>query len=437
MAGEGDRERSSALVAGLAGISLRCGRCGTAIAADRSPGRCGCGGLYEVVYTRAPAIDLRAFERRLGSWEALDRSGVWRYRELLPPLPSERIVTRPEGNTNLYSHPALSAWTGCTNLIVKHEGENPTGSFKDRGMTVAISHARAVGARAVACASTGNTSASVAAYAALAGLPSVVFLPAGKIAAGKLGQAIAYGARIVQVEGDFDAAMQLVEAASSELDLYLLNSVNPFRLEGQKTIVFELLHQLAWEPPDWIVLPGGNLGNTAAFGAALEQLVRWGLVAQLPRLAVIQAEGAAPFYAAYRSGFVELRPVRAETVATAIRIGNPVSYERARRAIEFTRGVVEIVSDEEILDAKAVVDRAGIGCEPASAASVAGVRKLVAQGVIRPGDRVVAVLTGHVLKDPDAIIAYHLAGERRPLANRPVTIPPSLAALREVLDDAG
>ncbi len=433
MGGEGDSGRSSALVADLSEISLRCDRCGTTIAAMCSPGRCSCGGLYEVVYTRPQAIDLAAFDQRLGRWEPLDRSGVWRYREFLPPLPSELIVTRPEGNTNLYSHSALSAWTGCADLLVKHEGENPTGSFKDRGMTVAISHARAVGARAVACASTGNTSASVAAYAALAGLPSVVFLPAGKIAAGKLGQAIAYGARIVQVEGDFDAAMQLVQAASSELDLYLLNSVNPFRIEGQKTIVFELLHQLAWEPPDWIVLPGGNLGNTAAFGAALEQLVRWGVLARVPRLAVIQAEGAAPFYAAYRSGFREMHPVRAETVATAIRIGNPVSYERARRSIEFTRGVVEIVSDDEILDAKAVVDRAGIGCEPASAASIAGVRKLVAQGVIRPGERVVAILTGHVLKDPDAIIAYHLAASERPFMNRPVTIAPSLAALREVL----
>lgn len=433
MASEGDLDQSVDLVAGLSEISLRCDRCGTTIAATGSPGRCSCGGLYEILYTRPQAIDLAAFDQRLGRWEPLDRSGVWRYRELLPPLPVASIVTRPEGNTNLYTHPALSAWTGCSHLIVKHEGENPTGSFKDRGMTVAISHARAVGARIVACASTGNTSASVAAYAALAGLASVVFLPAGKIAAGKLGQAIAYGARIVQVEGDFDAAMQLVQAASSELDLYLLNSVNPFRIEGQKTIVFELLHQLAWEPPDWIVLPGGNLGNTAAFGAALEQLVRWGVLARVPRLAVIQAEGAAPFYAAYRSGFREMHPVRAETVATAIRIGNPVSYERARRSIEFTRGVVEIVSDDEILDAKAVVDRAGIGCEPASAASIAGVRKLVAQGVIRPGERVVAILTGHVLKDPDAIITYHLAASERPFMNRPVTIAPSLAALREVL----
>lgn len=435
MADEGEQQLAGQRTIS-AEIWLVCERCGGRLRPTGSPGRCPCGGLYHVEFPRPAVISTAAFEQRLGSWQPLDRSGVWRYRELLPPLPVDRIITRPEGNTNLYHHPRLAEWTGCADLLLKHEGENPTGSFKDRGMTVAISHARTVDARAVACASTGNTAASVAAYAALAGLPSIVFLPSGKIAAGKLSQAIAYGARIVQITGDFDAAMQLVQEASSELGLYLLNSVNPFRLEGQKSIVFELLHQLGWEPPDWIILPGGNLGNTAAFGAALMQLRAWGLLDRLPRLGVIQAAGAAPFYAAFRSGFRDFRPVTAETVATAIRIGNPVSYERARRAIESTGGLVEAVTDDEILEAKAQVDRCGIGCEPASAAAVAGVRKLVAQGIIRPGERVVAVLTGHVLKDPDAILQYHLSEEQRPLANRPVTIEPTLSALRGALEHA-
>ncbi|MCM8745130.1 threonine synthase [Thermomicrobium sp. CFH 73360] len=435
MADEGEQQLTGELTIS-AEIWLVCERCGGRIRPTGSPGRCLCGGLYHVEFPRPAVLSTALFEQRLGSWQPLDRSGVWRYRELLPPLPIDRIITRPEGNTNLYHHPRLAEWTGCPDLLLKHEGENPTGSFKDRGMTVAISHARALDARAVACASTGNTAASVAAYAALAGLPSIVFLPSGKIATGKLSQAIAYGARIVQIAGEFDAAMQLVQEASSALGLYLLNSVNPFRLEGQKAIVFELLHQLGWEPPDWIILPGGNLGNTAAFGAAVMQLRAWGLLDRLPRLGVIQAAGAAPFYAAFRSGFRDFRPVMAETVATAIRIGNPVSYERARRAIEFTDGVVEAVTDDEILEAKAQVDRCGIGCEPASAAAVAGVRKLVARGIIRPGERVVAVLTGHVLKDPDAILQYHLSEEQRPLANRPVTIEPTLVALRGALEHA-
>ncbi len=418
-------------------MHLVCDTCGRVWPAERSPGRCACGGLPGLVFALPESINPTIYDCRRAGLDPLDRSGVWRYREFLPPLSPGAVVTRPEGNTNLYSSPALSSWTGCERLVLKHEGENPTGSFKDRGMTVATSHARAVGARVVACASTGNTSASVAAYAAMAGLPAVVFLPEGKISAAKLGQAIAYGARIVQVRGDFDAAMRLVEEASQELGLYLLNSINPFRLAGQKTIVIELLHQLRWEPPDWIVLPGGNLGNTAAFGLAIAELQVTGLIARRPRLAVIQAEGAAPFYRAYCRGFVRFSPEPAETVASAIRIGHPVSYHRARHAIEQTEGVVEIVSDEEILEAKARIDRAGIGCEPASAASVAGVRTLVRAGVIAPSQSVVALLTGHLLKDPDTVMDYHLSpdAERRPLANRPVTVEPTLAALRGVLRD--
>jgi len=325
---------------------------------------------------------------------------------------------------------------GLPHLRLKHEGENPTGSFKDRGMTVGVTQARVLGARAVACASTGNTSASLAAYGALAGLQVVVFIPQGKVAFGKLAQALAYGATTLQVRGDFDAAMRLVRKACDELGIYLLNSVNPFRLEGQKSIVFEMIQQLGWEVPDWIVVPAGNLGNTAAFGKALYELRELGLIDRLPRLAAVQAQGADPFYRSFEDGFRERHRVQARTVATAIRIGDPVSYERAVRSIRWTNGLVAEVSDQEIMDAKAQVDGAGIGCEPASAAAVAGARKLAQAGVIRRDDRVVVVLTGHLLKDPEASVAYHrgeLEGIAPAYANQPLTIEPTLAAVREVL----
>jgi len=351
------------------------------------------------------------------------------------------VVSRAEGNTPLYWDDRLTRYAGLAagRFGVKHEGHNPTGSFKDRGMTVAISHANAVGARIVACASTGNTSASLASYAAAAGLPALVLIPAGRISGGKLGQTIAYGATVVQIDGDFDAALALLRETAGRHDVYIANSVNPFRLEGQKTIVFELLEQLGWRAPDVIALPGGNLGNTAAFGKALSEAFQVGLIDRLPQLATIQAAGAAPFAAYYANGFDHYSPVTAETVATAIKIGDPASVERARRSIETTSGFVTAVTDAEILDAKALIDRVGIGCEPASAASLAGVRKLVGDGLIAPDATVVGVLTGHVLKDVDAVVNYHLHdGDDgpRPGANRPVTIPADPDALAKVLADA-
>jgi threonine synthase len=250
------------------------------------------------------------------------------------------------------------------------------------------------------------------------------------VALGKLAQSLAYGARTLLVRADFDACLRLVEEASAKLGVYLLNSINPFRLEGQKTIVLELLQQLAWDPPDWIVLPAGNLGNTAAFGKALHEAHGWGLIPRLPRLAAVQAAGAAPFARSFAEGFAKRYTVRAETVATAIRIGDPASYQRAVRAIRETDGVVLAVGDDAILAAKAAVDACGVGCEPASAASVAGVRSLVAQGTIGPQQRVVAVLTGHLLKDPGTLLQYHRDTEPPPSgANRPVEIE---ADLREV-----
>ena len=287
--------------------------------------------------------------------------------------------------------------------------------------------ANLLGARAVACASTGNTSASLASYAAQLGLPGIVFLPSTHVAAGKLAQSLAYGATTVQIEGDFDDAMRLVEQVCNELGIYLLNSLNPFRIEGQKAIGFELLQQLAWEAPDWLVLPAGNLGNTSAIGKAFRQAHRLGLIAHVPRIAAVQASGANPFFRSFMNGFVSREYVQAQTIATAIKIGDPVSYSRARQVIGESNGVVEEVSDEEILAAKAVIDRSGIGCEPASAATLAGARKLVERGIIKREERVVGILTGNLLKDSQTGIPQPKQGDaitasieavRRALANK-------------------
>ncbi len=406
-------------------VTLVCQGCGATASGATTRFRCDCGMPFDLPpdllpVAPSPTTDLRElFAERLQMPIGVARSGVWRYRELVLPLAEEHVVSRQEGNTPLYAvgaaerdaWRAIGEYAGIDRLFLKHEGENPTGSFKDRGMTVGMSVARALGARAVACASTGNTAASLAAYAAQAGLPALVFLPAGKVASGKLAQSIAYGARRVEVPGDFDDAMRQVEAAADSLGIYLLNSINPYRLAGQRSIAYELLHQLGWQAPDWIVLPAGNLGNTSAIGAALLRAAQLGLIDRAPRLAAVQATGADPFYRSFASGWQEFIPTRANTRATAINIGNPVSYARARGVIDATGGTVTEVSDEDIFAAKARIDRAGIGCEPASAASVAGVRRLVAEGVIAPEARVVAVLTGHILKDVEQATGDSRAGE--------------------------
>ncbi|HEX9107196.1 MAG TPA: threonine synthase, partial [Longimicrobiales bacterium] len=382
---------------------LRCVDCAAEYGALDVRYRCDCGGTLDVVHDfsrlniSAALFDGRVTTRARAA-SRLDRSGVWRFRELVLPLAEEHVVTRNEGNTRLYESPAVASWVGLDALWLKHEGENPTGSFKDRGMTAGVSVARRLGMRRVACASTGNTSASMASYASVAGMEPLVFIPEGKIAYGKLAQSLAYGARTVQIPGDFDAAMKLVERVCAERGIYLLNSVNPFRIEGQKAIGVELMQDLGWQPPDWLVLPGGNLGNSSAIYKGLAELLELGLIERLPRFAVIQASGAAPLYQAWRTG-ADLVPVeRAETIATAIRIGNPVSWRKSLRGVRATDGVVEQVTDQEIVDAKAQVDRAGIGAEPGSCATVAGIRKLVAAGVIRRDERVAGILTGNLLK---------------------------------------
>ncbi len=381
------------------------------------------GSLLEIQITGAraePAALKRLWRERRMSNLPLDRSGVWRYRELLPFWPDfSHVVTLSEGNTPVLDAPLAARYAGLDALHFKHQGYNPTGSFKDNGMTCGVAQARSLGMSRVACVSTGNTSASMAAYASAGDLQPIIFIPNGNIAYGKLAQALEYGARTLQVEANFDQILALVRALAERLGIYLLNSINPFRIEGQKTIMVELMDQLDWQPPDWVVLPGGNLGNTAAFGKGLREMVDWGLIDRMPRLAVIQAEGSSPFVELFQSGGCEFAPnPKPETLATAIKIGDPVSWPKALHEVYGTNGVVERVTEQEIADAKATIGRCGIGCEPASAASLAGIRKLVAAGTIQPHERVVGILTGHVLKDPDYIYRYHTGELDDPHGNR-------------------
>jgi len=394
-----------------------------------------CGGLLETVYpaSSAAACDLkRRWRERRMSNDPLDQSGVWRYRELIPFLTDfGHVITLREGNTPMLESARAAEYGGLRSIWFKHQGFNPTGSFKDNGMTCGVAQARALGMRRVVCVSTGNTSASMAAYASAAGLEPIIFIPHGNISYGKLAQALEYGARTVQVEANFDQILSLVRDLAERIGIYLLNSINPFRIEGQKSIVIEMMDQRDWNPPDWIVLPGGNLGNTSAFGKALRELVQAGLIARSPRLAVIQAAGAAPFYDFVRSGNGFARVENPQTLATAIKIGDPVSWPKALNEIRSSGGVVEKVTEQEIADAKAQIGRAGIGCEPASAATLAGIRKLTAAGVIDRGADVVAVLTGNVLKDPDYIYRYHTNQLQAPdgapiqatFGNRPEVLP--------------
>ncbi len=424
-------------------IELRCIECPQTYDPTEIRYTCDCGGLLDVWHDLEglrPLVNRDLFDGRTRHAPApkvtptVD-SGVWRYREMILPVPEREILSKPEGNTSLYEHSCLSDWVGVDEFYLKHEGENPTGSFKDRGMTVGVTQAKQMGATAVACASTGNTSAALASYAALGGMAAFIFIPDGKIAAGKLAQALAYGGKTLQISGDFDDAMRLVREVCTEMNIYLLNSLNPFRLEGQKSIPLEILQGFRWQSPDWIVLPAGNLGNTAAFGKSLYEAQQLGLIDKIPRLASVQAAGASPFYQSYQDQFAERRTMKAETIATAIRIGDPVSYPRAIRALEWTNGVVTSVDDNEIMNAKAIIDGAGIGCEPASAASLAGTRRLVNEGIIQPHETVVGVLTGNILKDPTNTVEYHTGKwEQATFANPPTKVEATLAGVRRVIE---
>jgi len=429
---------------------FRCIACSSLSDAAGQDFRCGkCGDLLEITYptwkeTRPDAATLTSAwkSRKLSSCPA-DLSGVWRFRDLLPEVEDTEVITLREGNTPLYELPRCARITGVPQLFAKHQGMNPTASFKDAGMTVAATFARRAGFRWVACASTGNTSASMAAYAARGEMRSLVLVPEGKISWSKLSQALDYGAVTCQLRTDFDGCLRLQQDLVRQAPVYQLNSINPFRLEGQKTLALELLEQFDWAPPDHIIVPGGNLGNSSAIGKALLEMHELGLISRLPKLSVIQAEGANALVRSVReAGGKRLISVAPETRATAIRIGNPASWKKAVHVLEATRGACEQVSEVEIARAKAEIGAEGIGCEPASAVTLAGLKKLVKHGFVKPDESVVLVLTGNLLKDPDFTIGFHrgeMFGEEEntalvALRHAPIVLDASLDAVIQTLE---
>jgi threonine synthase len=434
---------------------FRCIGCATVTGSAAQDFRCSqCGNLLEITdsswNSRNPAALKSLWRERRTLNAALDLSGVWRFRELLPaPQSEEQVITLREGNTPLYELPQSSRATGVTRLFAKHQGMNPTGSFKDAGMTVAATFARQAGYSWVACASTGNTSASMAAYAARGGMRSLVLVPEGKISWSKLSQSLDYGALTCQLRTDFDGCLRLLQELVKRAPVYQLNSINPFRLEGQKTLAFELLEQLDWDPPDHIIVPGGNLGNSSAIGKALLEMRDLGLIARLPKLSVIQAEGANALVRTLREAAGKhLVSVLAETRASAIRIGNPASWEKAVKVLQATEGACEQVGELEIAQAKAEIGAEGIGCEPASAVTLAGLKKLLQQGFVEPDETVVLVLTGSLLKDPDFTMEFHRgdlfkntaveaeSARLNPLRHPPVVLNATLEAVLKTLEQA-
>ena len=430
---------------------------------------CDCGELLDVRYKGdfPQSLQETFSERRNHRQNIFDESGVWRYRELINFAGvdtenyddySQKLVSLDgaEGRTKPFHLTKVADYVGvkAENFWLQFEGDNPTGSFKDNGMATAFTHARMVGAKKVVCASTGNTSSSAAAFAANElDMEAVILVGAGKIAKGKLAQSLAYGAKVLQVKGDFDVAMAMVKALSRESGVYVVNSLNAFRLEGQKTMMYRVLDYLGWEVPDWIVLPGGNLGNTSAFGKAFMELYDYGWIKKKPRMAVVVAEGAptlADLYNEHKLRWnggnidnriideyyseVDRKGIKAKTTASATEILKPVNLKKSLRTLEFTDGVVTKVPDTDILDAMAMVSKNGFGCEPASAATVAGTKKLVEQGTISADETVVGISTGHMLKDVNAIVDYHFNPKNR-FANTPITVEPDIKEILKLVDD--
>ncbi|WNY25182.1 threonine synthase [Methanolapillus millepedarum] len=378
-----------------------------------------CNGLLDVIY------DYNEIKKNMDMNKLkTEAPSVWKYKDLLP-VGIEPVSIR-EGGTPLYKCDRLAKKIGIRELYVKHEGMNPTGSFKDRGMTVGVSKAIELGMKTVACASTGNTSAALAIYGAKAGIPSVVLLPAGKVALGKIGQALMHGAKVIMIKGNFDDALLLVRELCDQEPIYLLNSINPYRLEGQKTIAFEIVDQLGFKVPDRVVLPVGNAGNITAINKGFKEFMTLGITNRRPKMTGIQTEGASPIVKAIKSGADDITPEKnPETIATAIRIGDPVNARKALAAIRESGGTAESVTDDELIQAqKDLAQLEGIGVEPASATSVAGLKKLVDLGVISKDETVVCVTTGHLLKDPEEVISVCI---------EPVVVEPTIEALRKAI----
>jgi threonine synthase len=433
-------------------------QCGREFDCQQSVVKCpSCGSLIDACYN----WDKMELPGRLDDFKTrwatranrLDFSGVWRFRELLNFCPDQYKVSVGEGQTILQQNDMIATQLGMDkgSLHLQYEGLNPSGSFKDNGMTAAFSHAAMVGAQSCACASTGNTSASVALYAHSCGLKCTVFIGSGRIAFGKLSQAMDYGAQTIQIQGDFDDCMKQVQDVCKKLGLYLLNSLNPFRLEGQKTIMYRIIEALGWEVPDWIVVPGGNLGNSSAFGKAFMELKTLGLIDRVPRLAIINATGADTLtdLVNYKGltwdngdvnqGLIDdfyadltAKNYSPHTCASAIEISRPVNLIKCLRALDVCNGVVLAVTDEEICDAKALVGKYGLGCEPASAATIAGLKHLLQDATIGKDQRVACILTGHALKDPDVTVNYHKENQG-PFSNAPIECPNDLDAIIKLI----
>lgn len=404
-------------------VHQECIKCKTSYGIDEIVYFCKkCGDILEVKFDQKELL-----EKISGTdWKTLPLS-VWRYRDLMPIHETTKVVTLNEGGTGLHRAQRLGSELGLSNLYIKNEGENPTGSFKDRGMTVGVTKAVELGARHVICASTGNTSASLAAYAARAGIKCTVLIPSGKIAYGKLSQAMIHGAKVLQVKGNFDEALEFVlKLAEKHKTIYLLNSINPFRIEGQKSLGYEICEQLNNEPPDRIIVPVGNAGNISAIWKGLKEFYQLGLIKKLPKMTGIQAVGSAPIVQAIKTDCDKIIPVEnPETVATAIRIGAPVSWKKAVNAIRESHGTAETVTDEEILNSqKLLAQIEGIFVEPASAASIAGLNKLIKRGIILEDERVVCVTTGHGLKDPDTAVK---------MSEKPIEVDAEMTAIEEAL----